>query len=136
MEAVEEHTSHEGPPELRAALEEGYDARGRGMSHRDNPYDKQEQPEKYEKWLSGLRAHRRDEIRRRIQLDAETGVVHGIEVRAPSTGDVCEVCAERDGTVYPIEEALMEPPIPHDDCDSDWCRCVYISITDRHHPYL
>lgn len=136
MEVVEEPTSREDRTGCREALKEGYDARDRGKSYRDNPYDEQEQPTKYEMWLSGLRAYRRDEVRRRIQLDAEIGVVRGIEVRAPRTGHVCEACAERHGTVYPIEEALVEPPIPHDECEGDWCRCVYISITDKDHPDL
>jgi len=75
----------------------------------------------------------RDELRRLL----ETDVVYGVEVYSSKDDRVCEACEERDGKVYPLTEELVEdPPVPHEDCENEACRCVLLSVMDEDHPQL
>jgi len=134
--AEDPNVSLEENPELYEALMEGYDARKQGGGYEENPYDERRQPKKHRVWLAGFRACRRDELRHRIRLDAATGDVYGIEVRAPTGPHVCPFCRKADETVYSIEKALQAPPIPHEHCGSGECRCTYVYITNPSHPGL
>lgn len=137
MDVAEDPTGYlKEDPALYEALMEGYDARNRGGGYDANPYDEERQPKKHRVWLAGVRACRRDEVRHRIRLAVAAGGVYGIEVQAPTRGPVCPFCRRQDETVYPIEEVLETPPIPHEDCESGRCRCSYVHVTDRHHPEL
>jgi ribosome modulation factor len=137
MDVAEDPTVYlEEDPTLYEALMEGYDARNQGAEYEANPYDKRGEPKKYRVWLAGFRACRHDELRHRIRLDAATGDVYGIEIRAPRGDHVCTPCQREDETVYSIEEALEAPPIPHEHCETGQCRCTYVYITNPDHPGL
>jgi hypothetical protein len=49
---------------------------------------------------------------------------------APPPLSSCGPCRDAHGTVHPIEEALEEPPLPHEDCEQDDCRCTYRAVLE------
>jgi hypothetical protein len=56
--------------------------------------------------------------------------VTGVMIVAPPPLSSCGPCRDAHGTVHPIEEALEEPPLPHEDCEQDDCRCTYRAVLE------
>lgn len=109
---------------------EGYKAFGEDVKHYRNPYDEDEQPNRRAQWLSGWQDHqyeyRSDELRDRLRK-AESPLKKKVVVDSSKDDRVCGPCAERDGNVYSVEEALDKMPLPHEDCQNIRCRCVYLT---------
>lgn len=57
--------------------------------------------------------------------------VYGVLVMSQRDEHVCKPCLDQDGKVYTLEEAKDDPPIPHDACENDECRCSYLPIMDE-----
>lgn len=55
---------------------------------------------------------------------AEAGVTM-IRLRAPRGPDTPTVCAETDGFVMTVDEAMLLRPIPHEVGDGGVCNCAY-----------
>ncbi len=76
----------------------------------------------------------RDDLTSRSHLrDLKTSGVWGVRVLSERDGQVCPACREANCTIYSIEEALKEAPLPHPACANDACRCVYLPV--KHKPW-
>lgn len=54
----------------------------------------------------------------------EAGVTN-VRLRAPEGIPLPPSCAENDGTVMTLDEAMIHRPIPHPPCGGQECRCSY-----------
>lgn len=54
----------------------------------------------------------------------EAGVTH-VRLHAPESEEVPRVCAEHDGTVMTLDEAMRRQPIPHQPGHGQECLCAY-----------
>jgi hypothetical protein len=92
----------------------------------ENPYD--EDDAAYEKWREGWHQARKEEWADRIRRTCRQERVDGIRVMSAQDDRVCGPCAARDGEFFSCEEAIENPPIPHESCENDYCRCVYETV--------
>ncbi|MHC3130322.1 MAG: hypothetical protein IBV52_09640 [Candidatus Bathyarchaeota archaeon] len=58
-----------------------------------------------------------------------SGVVKKVEIL--TAGDQsCEKCNALNSKVFTIKQALEIMPIPVEDCEKGWCRCLYLPVVD------
>jgi hypothetical protein len=59
--------------------------------------------------------------------------VEAVRIVGPSAPTTCGVCQDADGTVYSLERALREQPLPHKDCAlrDEGCCCAYAPLYDH-----
>lgn len=91
----------------------------------DNPH--KEGTDAHSEWLDGWYQARKDRWVRRIRKTCQRDNVKGIRVVDSDDDRVCDACSERDGKFFSCEEAIQDPPIPHENCSNDRCRCVYVA---------
>lgn len=67
-----------------------------------------------------------------LELQAQPGIVVGIEIRASTLPGVCDVCQSSNGQRLSVDEALRLMPLPHQGCQCEgseggmgYCRCEY-----------
>ncbi len=52
------------------------------------------------------------------------------KVRILTNGDAaCAECRGNDGTVFSIDSALLEMPLPVEECENGWCQCIWSPVT-------
>jgi len=105
--------------------DEGYTAwRNDETSFYQNPYE--EGTDARANWAEGWREAWKDHWHERVRETCRRDRVTAIEVLACGDDRVCGPCQERDGQLFAAKEAIENPPIPHEDCEGDYCRCVFV----------
>lgn len=56
---------------------------------------------------------------------------YGVRVTSMRQEGTCSACSDHDTTVYRLEEALEEEPLPYSECENQECRCYYGPLFDK-----
>lgn len=57
--------------------------------------------------------------------------IYGVVIMSQRDKYVCRPCLDHDGEMYTIRERRDNPPLPHDECENEECRCTMLPIPDR-----
>jgi hypothetical protein len=95
-----------------------------GASFYQNPHE--EGTDAHAKWADGWREALKEDRHERIREECRRDRVTAIEVLSSGDDRVCGPCQERDGKLFAAKEAIENPPIPHENCEGGYCRCVFI----------
>ena len=80
-------------------------------------------------YKSGLKLQK-EELKRYKKFGTCKGVEIITVTNSPGNNS-CEACAQFNGKVFTISEALLKNPLPVKNCCHKWgCRCVYAPVVD------
>jgi hypothetical protein len=61
----------------------------------------------------------------------EEADMYGVMILSQRDEHACLSCLKHDGEQYTIKERRENPPLPHDGCENEECRCTMLAIPDR-----
>lgn len=71
----------------------------------------------------------KEKFSKELSLFKSAGVKK-IRLMSQRDGNVCNACLNDDGKEILLEDALKNAPLPHPQCENEYCRCCFFPMSD------